>query len=259
MNSIWSKTSEPISFEPLKGHKSVDVLIIGGGLTGLLCTYMLKNVGVDCVLVEAQKICSGITRNTTAKITFAHGLFYDKLINRFGKEAAQLYLEAQLCAAEQYACLCQKIPCDYESKDSYVYSLDNRKKVEKEAEALNSLGIRAEVSETPLLPFQTVGAVCVRNQAQFHPLKFAFALAKQLPVYENTKVLELLPGKAITQYGEILFQKAIVATHFPLLNKHGAYFLKMYQHRSYVLALDNAPSVNGIYVDEAEKGLSLRS
>ena len=70
---------------------------------------------------------------------------------------------------------------------------------------------------------------------------------------------ELLPGKAITQYGEIAFRKAIVATHFPILNKHGGYFLKLYQHRSYVLALDGAPSVDGIYVDESEKGLSFRN
>ena len=259
MNSIWSKTSEPVGFEPLKESKSADVLIIGGGLTGLLCAYMLKNAGVDCILAEAGRICSGITRNTTAKITFAHGLLYDKLIKRFGQEPARLYLEAQLRAAEHYACLCKEIPCDYESKDSYVYSLDDRKKIEREIEALNRLGVPAEFSETPLLPIRTAGAVCVRNQAQFHPLKFAFALAKELPVYENTKVQELLPGKAITQYGEIAFRKAIVATHFPILNTHGGYFLKLYQHRSYVLALDGAPSVDGIYVDESEKGLSFRN
>ena len=97
MNSIWSKTSEPVGFEPLKESKSADVLIIGGGLTGLLCAYMLKNAGVDCILAEAGRICSGITRNTTAKITFAHGLLYDKLIKRFGQEPARLYLEAPAC------------------------------------------------------------------------------------------------------------------------------------------------------------------
>lgn len=51
----------------------------------------------------------------------------------------------------------------------------------------------------------------------------------------------------------------IVATHFPFLNKHGSYFLKLYQHRSYVLALDHAQNVQGMYVDACKTGLSFRN
>ena len=50
-----------------------------------------------------------------------------------------------------------------------------------------------------------------------------------------------------------------MATHFPFLNKHGSYFLKLYQHRSYVLALKNAQGVDGMYVDADLKGLSFRN
>ena len=259
MRSIWLEEAERMSFAPLKESKRTDVLIIGGGITGVLCAYMLKNAGVDCILVEADKICNGITKNTTAKITLGHGLLYDKLIKRFGEDQARLYLEAQLRACDKYADLCKEIPCDYEIKSSYVYSTGDAKKIEREVRALNRLGVKAEFSEAPSLPFKVAGAVCVRNQAQFHPLKFAFALAKELPIYENTKVLELMPGKAVTQHGEIRCKRMIVATHFPILNKHGGYFLKMYQHRSYVLALDGAPAMDGMYVDEADKGLSFRS
>ena len=99
----------------------------------------------------------------------------------------------------------------------------------------------------------------LRDQGQFQPLKFAFEIAKDLPVYENTKVLELMPGKAVTNRGEIQCKRIIVATHFPILNKHGSYFLKLYQHRSYVLALEGAQNVNGMYVDEDKKGLSFRN
>ena len=70
---------------------------------------------------------------------------------------------------------------------------------------------------------------------------------------------ELIGTTAITDHGKIAADKIIVATHFPFLNKHGSYFLKMYQHRSYVLALENAPNVSGMYVDEAQKGLSFRN
>ncbi len=258
VGSVWEE-AERVRFDALKESKRTDVLIIGGGITGLLCAYMLRNAGVDCILVEADRICCGITKNTTAKITLSHGLMYDKLIRRFGKERAQLYLEAQIQAGEEYARLSRDIPCDYEKKDSYVYSLNDRKRIEREVDALNLLGCKAEFSDARMLPFMTAGSVCVRDQAQFHPLKFAFALAKELPIYESTKVIHLMPGKAITQYGEIICKKIIVATHFPILNKHGAYYLKMYQHRSYVLALKDAPHLDGMYVDESDKGLSFRS
>ncbi len=259
MRSIWLEEAQRGSFAPLKESRRTDVLIIGGGIAGILCAYMLKNEGVDCILVEADRICSGITKNTTAKITLGHGLLYDKLIKRFGEERARLYLNAQIRAGEEYARLCKAIPCDYETKSSYVYSTDDAKKIEREVRALNRLGVKAEFSEAPSLPFKAAGAVCVKNQAQFHPLKFAFAIAEGLPIYENTKVLELMPGKAVTQYGEIRCKRMIVATHFPILNKHGGYFLKMYQHRSYVLALEGAQDIDGMYVDESDKGLSFRN
>ena len=259
MNSIWQKSTDPICFNPLKENKSTDVLIVGGGITGILCAYMLNNVGVDCIVVEAERICGGTTKNTTAKITIGHGLLYDKLIKRFGKDKARLYLEAQLQAFEKYADMCKKISCDYETKDSYVYSMDDRKKAEREVKALNCLGIKAEFSDELSLPFKVAGAVRIIEQAQFHPLKFVYELAKELPIYENTKVYEIMPGKATTQHGEITFKKMIIATHFPILNKHGSYFLKMYQHRSYVLALEGVPLPDGLYVDESDTGLSFRT
>ena len=97
------------------------------------------------------------------------------------------------------------------------------------------------------------------RQAQFHPLKFVAVIAKDLRIFEHTKVLELGPGRAVTNGGIVSAKKIIVATHFPLLNKHGGYFLKLYQHRSYVLALENAPDVQGMYVDENKRGLTFRN
>ncbi len=259
MNSVWREDEERLHFSPLKGSKSTDVLIIGGGITGVLCAYMLKNAGVDCILVEANRICSGITKNTTAKITFAHGLIYDKLIRLFGQDRAGLYLEAQMKACEKYSDLCRDVSCDYERKTSYVYSMNDRKKIEREIDALRLLGVGAEFFDEVPLPFKVAGAVCVKNQAEFDPLKFIYSIARGLPIFENTKVLELAEGNVKTQYGAIKCKKIIVATHFPILNKHGCYFFKMYQHRSYVLALEDAPDVDGIYVDEADTGLSFRN
>ncbi|MBR2906472.1 MAG: FAD-dependent oxidoreductase [Clostridia bacterium] len=259
MESVWEKTASKPRFDALNGNKKTAVLIIGGGIAGILCAYKLKNAGVDCMLVEATEICGGITKNTTAKITLGHGLIYDKIIKRFGEDKARLYAEAQSKAIKQYARLCEDIGCDYETQNNYVYSITDRKKIEKEVVALNRLGVKADFSDANELPFKVAGAVRVKDQAQFHPLKFLYTIAKDLPIYENTKVTELMPYKAKTNRGEIAFKKLIIATHFPMLNKHGLYSLKLYQHRSYVIALKGAQNVSGMYVDESDTGLSFRS
>ncbi len=259
MNSIWEEDVDRVRFERLKQDKCTDVLIIGGGMAGILCAYMLGQRGVDCMLVEADRIGSGITKHTTAKITLGHGLLYHKLIGRFGEDRARLYADMQMRAGKMYAHLCQNIECDYERRDAYVYAVEDKEKIEKEIRALRRLGISAEFSKAPELPFPVAGAVRLREQAQFHPLKFVYGMARDLPIYENTKVVELLPSVAVTNHGKIKFKKLIVATHFPIFNKHGAYFLKMYQHRSYVLALEGADAVEGMYVDQADTGLSFRS
>ena len=259
MESIWIGSAERPRFDALNEDKSTDVLIIGGGIAGILCAYKLKNAGIDCILAEAKNISCGITNDTTAKITFAHGLIYYKLISRFGEYKARLYLEAQIEASKEYAKLCKNINCDYESRDSFVYSISNRKKIEKEIAALERLGVKADFSDMITLPIDVAGAVRVKDQAQFNPLKFLYEIAKPLPIYENTKIKELMPNKAIAENCEIKYKKLIIATHFPILNKHDGYFLKLYQHRSYVLALKNAQNVNGMYVDESKKGLSFRN
>jgi glycine/D-amino acid oxidase-like deaminating enzyme len=259
MGSIWERRVERAHFDALEGNKSTDVLIIGGGIAGVLCAHQLKQASVDCMLVEATDIGGGITKNTTAKITLGHGLIYDKMIRRFGEHRARLYVEAQIKAEREYARLCRTMNCDYEARDSYVYSLRDRGKIEREVSALNRLGVKAEYSDARELPIEVAGAVRVGDQAQFHPLKFLYAIAKGLPICEHTKVVELMPHKARTNHGEIGYKKLIIATHFPILNKHGLYPLKLYQHRSYVLALRGAHNVEGMYVDECDKGLSFRS
>ena len=259
MESVWEETAVKPQFDALRGNKRTDALIVGGGIAGILCAYKLKEAGVDCMLVESDEICGGITKNTTAKITLGHGLIYDKMIKRFGEDKARLYVDAQNKAIKEYARLCEKIDCDYEARDNYVYSTCDRKKIEKDVAALGRLGIKAEFSDARELPFIVAGAVRVKDQAQFHPLKFLYTIAKNLPIYEHTKVVELMPHKAITNHGELTYKKLIIATHFPMLNKHGLYFLKLYQHRSYVLALKNAKNVEGMYVDESDTGLSFRS
>ena len=259
MLSLWEGTAEMPKFPHLRGNIKTDVLIIGGGIAGILCGYKLKKAGIDCVIAESDKICRGVTAGTTAKITVHHGAVFDKLINEFGTDKAGLYLKANDKALSEYKELCKKTDCDFKETDSYIYSLSDRKKIEKEVAALNKIGGNAEFCEKTELPFRVAGAVRVAGQAQFNPLKFLNFIAKELIIYENTAVKELKGLTAVCDGGEIKAKKIIVATHFPIINKHGSYFLKMYQKRSYVSAFLGTKPLEGMYRDESEDGFSFRS
>lgn len=259
MDSIWTRSVELPSFPQLQGDKKTDVLIVGGGMAGILCAYFLQKQGIDYILAEGRTICSGITKNTTAKITSQHGLIYHKLVKSIGIEKTAMYLKANQEALQTFEELCQNIECNFESKPSYVYSLDDPWKIEQELSALNDVRFEAHYRKAEELPFKVAGAVCFEHQAQFHPLRFIAEIVKGLNIYENTFVEELKGNVAVTKQGKISFDKIIFTTHFPIDNKHGLYFLKMYQHRSYVIALKNTLKLEGMYVDERDKGLSFRS
>lgn len=259
MESLWEQTWEKPTFPTLDKDRDTEVLIIGGGMAGILCAWFLHRAGVPYLLVEAETICGGITRNTTAKITSQHGLLYHKLISRFGREGAKQYLDANEAALQKYRELCLTVDCGFEEKAAFTYSLDDRGKIQREVNALKTLGIPAEFAKDLPLPFPVAGAVCFPHQAQFHPLQFVSHIARDLHICEHTRVRELTGNTAVADHGRIHAKKIIVATHFPFINKHGGYFLKLYQQRSYVLVLKNAPDVEGMYLDEAKTGLSFRN
>ena len=259
MASLWGQNVKMPAFPALEGEIRTDVLVIGGGLTGLLCARELTEAGVDCVLAEAETVGGGTTANTTAKITAQHGLIYHKLLRRFGRDKARLYYEAQQTALEHYRELGRTVACDFEETDNYIYTTDRPQRLEKELEALAEIGAEADFVRDLPLPIPTAGAVRFPRQARFHPLKFAAGLVPGLRIYEHSPV-QSFDGRGFhTPRGRILPQKTIVASHFPFLNKHGAYFLKLYQHRSYVLALEGAPLPEGMYLDESGDGWSFRT
>ncbi len=254
MESLWEATVNMPKFSSLREDLDADVLIIGAGMAGVLCAHALHRAGVDYVLVEAEEVGSGVTGSTTAKVTAQHGLIYDKL----GAKAAQYY-RANTDALEEYRRLCREIPCHWEENSSYVYSLTDSARLEREARTLERLGAASELVKDTGLPFPVAGAVRLGNQAQFHPLEFLSAIAKDLRIFEYTPVQELVGTTAITPGGKIYARRVVIATHFPILNKHGSYFVKMYQHRSYVLALEGATDPGGMYVSDEKSGLSFRT
>ena len=259
MKSIWLQTATMPTFPKLDHDIKTDVLIIGGGLTGILCAHYLTNAGIPCALVEADRLCHGTTGNTTAKITAQHGLIYHTMLGRFGLERTQMYLQANLDALAQYRELALLYPCDFQQKDNFVYECSSSKKLERELSALQKLSYGAEFVSALPLPLDTLGAVRFPQQAQFHPLKLAAALAADLNIYEQTPIQSFDGQYFYSGSHKIQAQHTVVATHFPIFNKHGGYFIKLYQHRSYVLALKGAPDLDGMYVDASQKGFSFRN
>lgn len=258
MKSIWSQTTSMPAFPPLEGDTRTDILIIGGGIAGLLCAWELERSGADYLLVEAKELCSGVTANTTAKITVQHGILYQKLLPSLGLEKTRLYFQANQRAVERYKALCREIDCDFHEETAFVFARSDPKKLERERSAYRAIGVETELQQSSPLPFPVAGCLALPGQGQFDPLKFLSHIAQDLNIREHTKVQGLAPGEALTDHGVIRANKIIVATHFPILNKHGLYSLKMYQHRSYVLALRGAANMDGMYVSMDETGLSFR-
>lgn len=247
------------TFPSLKGTVNTDVLIIGGGMAGVLCALRLKQAGVDYVLAEGETVGGGITKGTTAVLTAQHDTLYQDIVKKFGEEKARLYLKANLDAVNEFGELSRKIPCDFERKPSFMYTLYDGEKLDKEAKTLQRLGFNASFTRKTPLPFKVAGAVKFPEMAQFHPLKFLINAVKGLNIYEHTFVNRIDKTTAYTQKGVINAKKIIVATHFPFINRHGFYFVKLYQRRSYVIAYENAPDMEATVDNFDKDGFYLRN
>ncbi|EOU1475637.1 FAD-dependent oxidoreductase [Clostridium perfringens] len=261
MKSVWSESCKFRKREALNKDIKTDVLVIGAGIAGILTAYMLKQKGREVIVIDASEIASGNTKNTTAKITSQHDLIYSKLIAEFGEEKARQYAKANELAIKKYKEIIEdkRIECDFEEKPAYVYSLNEVDVLKEEAKVAKNLGIDAEFVQEANLPFKINGAVKFNNQAQFNPLKFLKGISNELVIYENTRALEIKENLVVTSGGNITAKNIVVATHYPIMNAPGYYFMKMHQERSYVLALENTSEIDGMYIDINKEGYSFRT
>ena len=260
MESIWTENCLIIEREPLKGNIEAEIAVIGAGLAGLLAASALQEAGHRTIVLEANRIASGQTRNTTAKITSQHGMIYRRLIDTVGKSKARQYAMANEAAVETYRRLIaeENIDCSFEERSAFVYGNDG-KELEAEAEAASSLGLPASFVRETALPFPTAGAVRFAHQAQFHPLQFIDHIARPLTVYENTSALRVEDDQIETTGGQVRAKQIVFACHYPFVNFPGMYFARMHQERSYVLALESASRVDGMWIGSGEGAFSFRN
>ena len=207
MESIWTKNTEKKDFEVLSGNQKTDTVVIGGGMAGVLTAYYLQQVGVPVIVLEANRVGSGQTRKTTAKITSQHNLIYEKLLRVFGKEKAIHYARANEKAIDAYEQLIEKekIDCGFVRCSSFLFSRTGEELLRAEEKAAEQLHLPVRYTQKTELPFSVAGALEFQNQAKFHPLHFLYHLADQLTVYEKTKVLRVDGnGLSFRSQGDIL-------------------------------------------------------
>lgn len=257
MESIWQKNHDQKRYPVLKGNVRTQVLVIGGGMAGVLCARKLQEAGKDVILAEANRIGSGITAKTTAVLTAQHDFLYQDMIKRFDEHTAKAYLHANLDAVKKFRTMSKEIPCDFENIPSLQFTANEPARLQKEVQTVRNLGYEAKFAEAPWF-LEAAAAVEYPNMAQFHPLKFIIGAAKGLRIFENSPVRKIEGSTAVLDRGTVKAEQIVVTTHFPFINRRGLYFMKLYQNRSYVLALENAPDP-GVTVAELEgQGIYLR-
>lgn len=258
MKSVWQKEDQRAYYPELNRDLETEVLVIGGGMAGVLCARKLQSAGKQVVLAEAKRIGGGITARTTAVLTAQHDLLYQDMISRFDEETARVYLHGNLNAVAEFGALSEKIPCDFEEVPSVQFTAGDPERLRQEEKTVNRLGFPARFEEKISLGLPARGAVVYPGMGQFHPLKFLMGAAEGLQIYEQSRVLDLKGTTAILENGKIKARQVIVATHFPFLNRRGLYFMKLYQSRSYVLALENAPDPGATLAELEGQGLYFR-
>lgn len=282
---IASADKEKKQYKSLGEDKYADVCIIGGGLTGLTTAYYLSKAGKSVIVLEKDKIGSHTTGNTTGKITSQHGLFYDYLMKSVGIKKAKQYLEANEQAINNIEKIVneEKIECDFERVDNFVFTQDKNyvQKIKDEVEAVNTLGINCEFTNKIDVPIkvkennmvaqtkeeivgkngddisiskEVLAAIKFPNQAQFNSYKYVIGLANKIEenkgeIYEYSKVIDVKAEDDLyvvqTENAKVKAEYVVIASHYPIINFPGFYFMKMYQETSYLIAVETNKDLFG--------------
>ncbi|MDP9389290.1 MAG: FAD-dependent oxidoreductase [Actinomycetota bacterium] len=246
--SVWLATADQSSHPPLDGDLDVDVVVVGGGITGLTTALLLQDDGARVAVLEADSTGAGTTGYTTGKVTSQHTLTYHQLIEKHGERKAGLYAEANQQAVETVASLAEETSadCQLERTAAYVFTqtAEHRSSLESEHEAAVRLGLPATLTAEIDLPFPVELALRFDDQAHFHPGRYTAALVRTLvgrggQVFEHTRATDVdeRTDHAIvrTGAGDVRADHVVLATLLPFVDL-GGFFAKARPSRAYGIA-----------------------
>lgn len=246
--SYWITSTEETEYNRLEEDIRTDCLIIGGGIAGLTCHYLLTKGGHESVLIDADRIGRGCSGKSTGKIACQHGLVYANLERKFGLERARQYYNVNSRAIEFVENFIEQynVDCGFRRLPAWLFTKDDRyvKKFEDEYETYKRLNIPSELADRVPIPLKVLKALKMENEAQFHPMRYMNALAKQCvrqkgAIYEKTRVTDFKPGHPCvvkTEAGPaITADRVVIASHFPCYDGMGLYFAKLKPVRTYAV------------------------
>jgi len=273
--SVWRGTAAPTAFAPLGRDVTADVLIIGGGITGVTLADLLAEQQRDpkprVVLLEAAAIGSGATGNSTGNLyeTLSRGL--REIVSHWDADVARRVVAERRAAVAFIEERCRLLPDVGFRRCPLLQWADDghQHALHKEFDALRAAGCAAQsVDSVPApLPAPAGHAVLLPGQAQFQPQAYVAALARRAAeagadIHEHSRVLELdvKAKRAITATGSVTAKEIVMATHTP----KGVHLVhaEMPVHREYAIALESlpcGPPGPGIFWWLADEHLSIRT
>ena len=240
--SYWIGSASLPRFPKLARNLTVDVAVVGGGITGVTAAYLLKKAGRTVALLERDRCAKLDTGHTTAHLTYVTDLRLHQLVRRFGRDHAQAAWDAGRAALDQIHALVQdeEIACDFAWVPGYLHApwkdpaKDEERQLREDARLAEELGFDAAYLDA--VPFAGRAGVRFANQAKFHPLKYLAGLLRRLPgrgchVFEHTEVSEVRDDPlAVAASGHTVHcDYVVIATHVPLMGKAGLVSATLFQ------------------------------
>lgn len=247
MRTTWNELPTPIEYPVLADDIATDVVIIGGGLTGVLTAYLLQQAGHEVVILEADRLGGGATAYTTAFLTQGIDTRFADLIPMFGKNGARTLWEAHGAAIDTIEAIAaaEEIECRFVRCPAYIYARTPHqfKTLEQEFRVANRLRLPVRLCPRKKLGFAHKGVLEISRQAKFHPLKFMLPLAERLQargarIFEKSAAIQLTSTdgsvRVTTKKGSVTAVQAVVATYQPF-NHPRQVLAKKGMYKSYVL------------------------
>lgn len=274
--SLWLDTASAEDFPSLSGQVEVDVLVVGGGITGLTTAYLLKKAGKKVAVVDQQDIASGETAHTTAHLTFVTDSRLHELVHSLGEKEAQGLWDAGSAAMHQIEEIAEELQIDCELKrvPGYLFAAldkDTEQEAEllqKDAELASHFGYDVNFIESD--PLYGRPALRFPNQLKFHPLKYVYALAKAIPG-EGSHVFAKTSGSEVdadqhelkTEKGHIRYQVLVAATHVPIQGERGTVGAALFQtklagYSTYAIEAEIPAQPEALYWDTNDPYLYIR-